>query len=118
MITDKKIFVSSTCFDLIDFRAEIKEYLESTGFIPIMSDQNNSEFITLPNENSIETCLVNLRSCNIVIFALSKRYGGNLKNVGFGDYSATHLEYLEAKKHNKRILFFVRDRLLADFNHY
>jgi len=83
-----------------------------------MSDQNNSEFVTLPNQNSIETCLVNLRACDTVIFVLSKRYGGSLGKAGFTDVSATHLEYLEAKKHGKRILFFVRDRLLADFNHF
>lgn len=115
---NNRVFISSTCFDLIDLRAELKEFIESVGFVPVMSDQLDCEFETFPDQNSIETCLINLRSCDTIIFVLSNRYGGNLVKAGFGDYSATHLEYLEAKKMNKRVLFFVRDRLEADYAHY
>lgn len=115
---NNRIFISSTCFDLIDLRAELKMYLESVGFVPIMSDQLDCDFQTFPDKNSIETCLVNLRSCDTVIFILSQRYGGNLSKVGFGDLSATHLEYLEAVERKKRIMFFVRDRLEADFTQF
>jgi len=115
---NNKIFISSTCFDLIDIRAELRVCLEALGFTPIMSDQLDCEFGTFPDKNSIETCLINLRSCDTVIFILSQRYGGNLSKAGFGDYSATHLEYLEAKKTRKRIIFFVRDRLQADFDRF
>lgn len=115
---NNRIFISSTCFDLIDLRAELKKYLESVGLVPIMSDQLDCDFQTFPDKNSIETCLVNLRSCDTVIFVLSQRYGGNLSKAGFENYSATHLEYLEAVKENKRIMFFVRDRLEADFTQF
>lgn len=115
---NNRIFISSTCFDLIDMRAELKLYLESVGLVPIMSDQLDSDFQTFHDKNSIETCLINLRSCDTVIIILSQRYGGNLSKAGFGNYSATHLEYIEANKTNKRIMFFVRDRLEADFNHF
>jgi hypothetical protein len=33
---------------------------------------------------------------------------------GYGDLSATHVEYKEARKEKKRILFYIRDRLIAD----
>lgn len=115
---NKRIFISSTCFDLVDLRAELKKYLELVGLTPIMSDHLDCEFETFQDKNSIETCLINLRSCDIVVIILSQRYGGNLSKAGFGDYSATHLEYLEAKKESKRILFFVRDRLEADYSQY
>lgn len=115
---NNRVFVSSTCFDLIDLRIELKEFIESVGLSPIMSDQLDCEFETFPDQNSIETCLINLRSCATIIIVLSQRYGGSLSKYGFGDFSATHLEYLEAKKHNRRILFFVRDRLAADFVQY
>jgi hypothetical protein len=115
---NNRIFISSTCFDLIDLRAELKKYLEAVGLTPIMSDQLDSKFETFQSQNSIQTCLINLHSCDTVVIILSQRYGSNLLKWGFGDYSATHLEYLEAKKTKKRILFFVRDRLLADFTQY
>ncbi len=115
---NKKVFISSTCYDLIDVRSELKEFLDEIGLIPILSDHNMSEFSTEYNSNSIEICLANLRDCDTVIFVLCQRYGPSLEKAGFGDFSATHLEYLEARKLEKKILFFVRDRFLADYNTY
>jgi len=83
-----------------------------------MSDQLNSDFNIKTNTNSIETCLINLRNSDLVVLILSKRYGPKLGHYGFEDISATHLEYKEAVKENKPILFYMRDRLEADFNIY
>lgn len=116
-MSDNKVFVSSTCYDLIDLRAEIKSFLKQNKVLPIMSDELDSEFVVY-DTNSIETCLVNLRNCDTVILILSQRYGASLYKAGFGDFSATHLEYLEAVKENKKIICFVRDRLEADYSHY
>jgi hypothetical protein len=113
-----KIFVSSTCFDLIDFRAEVYVFLKEAGLSPVMSDEMISEFEIFGDKNSIETCLINLRSCDTVVIILSQRYGPSLVKAGFADVSATHLEYLEAVKEKKNILMYVRDRLEADFNIY
>lgn len=115
---NKKIFISSTCYDLIDLRSELKEFFDEIGLIPILSDNISSEFSTEYNTNSIQICLNNLADCDTVIFVLCQRYGSSLKKAGFGDYSATHLEYLEAKRLDKKILFFVRDRFLADHDTY
>ena len=113
-----KIFISSTCYDLIDLRAELKEYINSLGLSPIMSDNLESKFEIFPDQNSIETCLINLRSCDVVILILSQRYGPSLAKAGFTDYSATHLEYLEAVKCKIKTIVFVRDRLEADFTNF
>jgi hypothetical protein len=55
---NKKIFISSTCYDLIDLRAEIKEYIISLGLTPILSDHPDTPFETFQDQNSIETCLI------------------------------------------------------------
>lgn len=115
---DKKIFISSTCYDLIDLRAELKAYLKNAGLVPVMSDQLDSDFITFHDQNSIETCLINLRDSDMVIIVLSQRYGPSLEKAGFEAVSATHLEYQEAVKAGKRIMMFVRDRLEADMATY
>src|SRR5262245_34129829 len=106
-----KVFVSSTCYDLIDLRAELLEDLRDLGVEPYLSDLKESDFETPGDHvgNSIETCLVNLRACDVVVFVLSQRYGPFLKR-GYGDLSATHVEYREARNHKKRILFYIRDR--------
>lgn len=113
-----RIFVSSTAYDLLDIRAEVEAHLRSLGFSPVMSDSRQSEFDVKHPTNSIETCLINLRDCEVVIVILDKRYGPSLKSSGIAEVSATHLEYREAVKENLPVCFYVRDRLEADYRHW
>jgi len=109
------IFVSSTCYDLMDLRSELESFLKDLGFAPVLSDRPSSDFEAPGDRDSIETCLVNVRRCPVFICVLSQRYGPRLGKVGFDDISATHLEYREARKVDARIYFYVRDRLDADY---
>lgn len=111
-----KVFVSSTVYDLIDIRAELEETLRMLGLNPILSDSITSDFSVLPDRNSIETCLSNVRSSAYMIVVLSKRYGPSLKNVGYEDISATHLEYRAAKEQGLPVYIYVRDRLEGDYS--
>jgi len=111
-----RVFISSTCYDLLDLRAELETFLRDAGMMPILSDSLTSDFKTVPDQNSIESCLANVRSCDAFIVILSKRYGPSLASAGFDDVSATHLEYREAKKAGKPVHMFLRDRLEADFH--
>jgi hypothetical protein len=79
------------------------------------SDDKLSDFQLVPDQNSIETCLANVRACDQFVIVLDQRYGPVLNNFGY-DVSATHLEYREAVKAHKVIHFFVRDRLVADYS--
>ena len=109
-----RVFVSSTCFDLIDARAELGELIRELGLVPILSDMPDSEFEVNPDINSIATCLENVKGSGFVLMVLSKRYGRSLLKSGFPDLSATHLEYRSAKEHGIPIFMYVRDRLLGD----
>ncbi len=110
------VFISSTIYDLLDIRAEIQQALENLGFNPLLSESPTSGFKISTNDNSIESCLQNLRDSDFVVIILCSRYGGDLGVAGFESISATHLEFKEAQKHNKPIYFFVRDRLISDYN--
>jgi hypothetical protein len=114
--SSNRVFVSSTVYDLIDIRAEVEDLLEESGLTPVMSDSKNDGFDSTIQENSIETCLVNLRNCPVVILILDQRYGPSLSSCGFSDHSATHLEYLDAKKNRIPIYVYARDKLLADYS--
>lgn len=110
-----KVFVSSTCFDLLDIRAEVSALLAEMGLSAVMSDCPTSEFTQVPETNSIETCLVNVRSSDAALVILNQRYGPPLGSRGFDDVSATHLEYRAAiAEKGKPVYFYVRDRLHAD----
>jgi hypothetical protein len=111
-----RIFVSSTCYDLLDVRSELEELLKSMGVAPILSDSKLSDFEVHFDKNSIETCLLNIETADHVIVILDKRYGPSLKSAGFDDLSATHLEYRKAVELKKPIHFYVRDRLEGDFS--
>jgi hypothetical protein len=105
-----KVFVSSTCYDLVDLRAEVEAHLRDLGLVPLLSDRPSSEFEVLPDRNSIETCLANIRASDAFVCILSQRYGPLLDKVGYGKVSATHLEWREARKESKPIHMYVRDR--------
>ena len=108
------VFVSSTVFDLIDIRAEVREMLKQLGITPIMSDYSLSDFEIDTGKNSIQNCLVNVAKCDDVIFIIDKRYGRTLEKFGFDGISATHLEYRESIRLGKKIHFFIRDQTEAD----
>ena len=110
-----RVFISSTCFDLLDLRAELEVFFKSAGVEPVMSDSLTSDFQVSQERNSIETCLANVRTCEHFIIILSNRYGPTLEKAGYNAVSATHLEYLEARKNNIPVHMYVRDRLEADY---
>ena len=89
------------------------------GASPLLSDAPESDFEVVSDgaTNSIETCLANVRRADLVIFVLSQRYGGVLKPP-FPTISATHLEYRTAVEAKKPRHFYVRDRLLGEFNYW
>jgi hypothetical protein len=111
-----RVFISSTCYDLVDLRAEVEDHVRSLGLQPVTSDSALSDFAVEPDRHSIDTCLVNVRSSSVFVCILSQRYGPALPRYGHPDHSATHVEYLEAKKAGIPIQFYVRDRLAGEFS--
>jgi hypothetical protein len=110
-----RVFISSTVYDLIDIRSELAEQLRSMSITPVLSDDKLSDFRVQHDVNSIETCLLNVESCDEVLLVLDKRYGPTLENCGYDKVSATHLEYRHAIEKKIPIHVYVRDRLEADF---
>ena len=111
-----RIFVSSTCHDLVDIRAELADQLRTLGIVPILSDDKLSDFVVQTDTNSINVCLANVESCDEVILILDRRYGPRLGKSGFDDFSATHLEYRHAIANDVPVSVFVRDRTVADYS--
>lgn len=110
-----RVFISSTVYDLIDIRAELAEQLRAIGITPVLSDDKLSDFRVQHDVNSIETCLVNVESCNEFLLILDQRYGPTLEKCGYDNLSATHLEYQRAMEKKIPVRVYVRDRLEADF---
>jgi hypothetical protein len=110
-----KVFVSSTVYDLLDARAEVEAVLREMHLTPVLSESSSADFRVVPDRNSVECCLANLRTSNVVILLLSQRYGPPLPFWEDPTLSATHVEYREARRCGMPIYVYVRDRLEGEF---
>lgn len=103
------IFVSSTCYDLRQIRADLKEYFEENyGFQAMLSEYDS--FPIDPCKGTFENCIQNVdNSADIFILIVGNRYG----YVTDSGKSITNLEYLHAKAKGIPIFVFV-DKQLYD----
>ncbi|WP_321416215.1 DUF4062 domain-containing protein [uncultured Desulfobacter sp.] len=93
MSTLKKpsVFISSTCYDLKQVRADLYDFIDSLGLEPILSEFDT--FPVNPNEDTIQNCLNVVRDkADIFVLIVGGRYGSTI-DTGI---SVTNLEYIEA----------------------
>ena len=99
-----KIFLSSTCYDLKDLRAEVEKFLSEKGHELLLSDR--ATFPIDPEVHRHDVCLQNVHNADLFILALDGRFGAKYyKNE---DISITWAEFREALKTGKSIIPFVR----------
>lgn len=101
------VFVSSTCFDLSQVRADISAGIAAQGLEPMVSE--SQAFPVNPDVGAIENCLRAVRErADIFVLIVGARYG----SIGSSGQSVTNLEYLEAKKKGVPIYVFVAKQIL------
>ena len=117
------IFISSTDYNLKDFRAELSRFLKELGYKPILSSADGFPDNS-PKLQPWESCIPVLEKCFVMILVIDGRYSvalkwPNLKNI-FGDrkVSPTHGEYLFAHKQHKRMLVFIRKEVATFYQSY
>lgn len=109
------LFLSSTCYDLGDLRAELGEHLRQHAFLVRMSEDYESEFVANGKLDSVSSCLQNVESAEAVVCVLDRRYGPELPAPhAYAGVSATHAEILHARAKGKAIFTFVRERGYID----
>src|SRR5262249_16627600 len=109
------IFVSSTCYDLGDLRAELRAFLEQHGYPVRLSDDFDSGFEADPAKDSIASCLLNVERCDAVVCVVDRRYGPPLPHGEYAGKSATHAEIIYARKLGRPVFPFIRDRALVAY---
>ncbi len=101
------VFVSSTCYDLSQVRADLRDFLVSQGIEPVMS-----EFDTFPIDSSKSTlanCVDVVKTrADIFLLIVGGRYGST---DGTGK-SITNLEFLEAQAKRIPKYVFVKKNVL------
>lgn len=105
----KTVFISSTCFDLIDVRVELAKAIEEWGYLPIWSE--SPDFPIKHGLHSHDVCLEAVKECDIYLLIINSRYGGTYAGNIYPkeDISITWYETKIALQENKEIYAFVRD---------
>jgi hypothetical protein len=100
-LRNQRIFLSSVMGELAAERAAIAEHLTSSGATVRWFEDFGGR-----DDDAGEAYLGEVRACTLYLGLLADQYGALLPTDPYRGYSATHAEYLEARKHGKRISFW------------
>jgi len=101
------VFVSSTCYDLKQVRSDIKQFLQSLGVDPVLSEYGS--FPVSPELGTVDNCLKAVESrADIFVLIVGARYGSATEQ----GRSVTNLELLAAKAKGIPVYAFVMRPIL------
>ena len=106
--TTPSLFVSSTCYDLAQVRADLRDFAHSMGLNPTLSEF--SSFPVNPSIDAVSNCLDNVRNnADLFLLIVGGKYG-SLTDTGL---SVTNLEFLEANAKGIPTYVFVKQDILT-----
>lgn len=109
-----KVFVSSTCYDLAEERAQLERFISNYGFQPILSEYSGVYYDV--DEHTHDACVNEVSHCDLFVLIISGRYGGKFKG-GTGE-SITQAEYNRARQLKLPIFTFVKSDVLSAQHYY
>lgn len=102
------LFISSTCYDLSQVRADLRDFSETIGFEPILSEYDS--FPVNPNQDTLSNCLEAVKNrADIFVLVVGGRYG----SIADAGKSITNLEYFEARAKGIPQYIFVKEDILV-----
>lgn len=102
------LFVSSTCYDLAQLRADVRDFAEAVGLEPILSEMDS--FPVNPSQSTVQNCLNAVRTrADLFLLVVGGRYG-SMNEAG---KSITNLEYVEAAARGIPRYVFVKSDILS-----
>lgn len=103
-----RIFLSSTCYDLMQIRTDLFEYFYNLGYTPYLSENHN--FPINPQKDTISNCIENVKNnTDIFVLVVGNRYGFQIEN----GKSITNTEYLYAKRNGLPIYVFIYKPIIS-----
>jgi len=108
-----RVFVSSTCYDLKYIRENLKYFIRTIGYEPVLSD--DGDVFYNPSVHTHESCLREVETCQIFVLIIGGRYGGIFKDSGT---SITNNEYKQAIKSNIPVFALVENLVHSDHHLY
>jgi len=124
-----KIFISSTYYDLKHVRNNLRSFIHSFGYEPVLFEHGDIPFI---HKHPLDgSCYKEIPNCHMLILIIGGRYGSaqssiyeegrNEKNENemYEEYtSVTRGEYATARKNNIPTFIFIKKEVAAEFQTY
>ena len=104
------IFVSSTFYDLRYVREGLRRFIESLGYIAVLSEEGTVFYD--PRTSAAEACLAEIGNADMLVLILGGRYGSPMPD---GSQSVTNAEYQQAVEDKIPIFALVEGDTYADY---
>lgn len=108
-----KVFISSTCYDLKYIRDNLRYFISTLGYEPILSEDGAVFFD--PNNHTHDSCLTEIPNCQLFVLIIGGRHGGKFQGT---EDSITNMEYREAIKNRIPVFTLVESGVLHDHHSY
>lgn len=104
-----RVFVSSTCYDLKYIRENLKYFIRSLGYEPILSEEGAVFYD--PTKHTHDSCLTEVPNCQLFVLIIGGRFGGEFKGK---TSSITNEEYREAIRRKIPVFALVESAVYSD----
>lgn len=105
-----RVFMSSTCYDLRYIRENLKYFIKTLGYEPVLSEEGSVYFD--PTLSTQDSCLREVPSCQLFVLIIGGRFGEAYKHTGA---SITNVEYREAVKSKIPIFALVDSSVHSEY---
>jgi hypothetical protein len=112
-MANPRVFISSTWYDLRYIRENIKYFVKTLGYEPILSEEGSIFYD--PKIHVQDACVSEIPNCQIFILIVGGRYGSTFKET---QQSVTNAEYLEAVRLKIPVFALIEHSVYNDFHLY
>ena len=105
-----RVFISSTCYDLKYIRENLKYFINTLGYDPVLSEEGAVYYD--PTLDTQDSCLREIPSCQMFVLVIGGRFGGAYKDT---EDSITNNEYREAIKSKIPVFALVDSSVHSDY---
>ncbi|HSS41747.1 MAG TPA: DUF4062 domain-containing protein [Solirubrobacterales bacterium] len=103
------VFISSTFYDLRYIRENLRFFVRSLGYNPILSERGTIFFD--PHRTAAQAAVAEVHNCQLFVLIIGGRYGTELD----AEQSVTNAEYQEAIRQKVPVFALVERGTFADF---
>jgi hypothetical protein len=109
-----RVFISSTCYDLLEIRDSLFSFITSFGFDVVLSEKG--DIFYHPDLHTHGSCIKEIGNCQILVLIVGGRFGGNY--IVDTTKSIVNAEYLAAKELDIPVFSFIKQEVLDDHRLY